>query len=61
MDRAVVEYACGLVGRMAVLSAGLDVDRQPLNQHVYLDRDGHRRRLRSRLSSRKSFLHPSAT
>lgn len=31
---------------MAILPARVDVDRQPLDQHVYVDCDGHWRRLR---------------
>ena len=39
-------YAGGAMGRVAVLPAGMGVDRQPLHQHVHADRDGHRRGLR---------------
>src|SRR2546422_9622972 len=45
VDRVVAEHARGALGRMAVLPAWLDVDHQPLDEHVYPDRDGHRRRL----------------
>src|SRR2546430_2113922 len=45
LDRAVAEHARGALGRMAVLRARMGVGRQSLDQHVYLDRDGHRRGL----------------
>ena len=43
--RIVAGDSCCPLGRLAIFSARLDLDRESLHQHVHADRDGHRRRI----------------